>query len=293
MRTKYMAAADKGWAARAHRAATLAKANTAATAAQTEEYIEGPEGLKNRMSDVEAGWSKLHYDRIAKARQADINHDAEGSIGIDQSIVDSTAAGPGMSTPTGLDFTPPLSPNLRVPTTAFQNALAGASLAEIPNEADEWETPVHDYDAVTDSTPDHLDAGEVMDSFAKNADKVRNEIESKAADRIDFTNGQRVARRDNYKKAADAVAADRKSVEEAREEDRAEVKETRETRQKVIDEARERVKDAKQAAEAHAIKKVQAERAAALGRRVGAIEGADAARHAWADYRSDVAAENE
>merc|ERR1719378_1409557 len=99
-----MAKADAAWVARADRAATVAKSHAAAAAAKKELAIEGAEGLKNRMTDVKADWATLHYDRQTDASQADIDADSAGHIGIDQSRIDTNAAGPGMDVPTGLEF---------------------------------------------------------------------------------------------------------------------------------------------------------------------------------------------
>merc|ERR1719269_50538 len=113
-----------------------------------------------------------------------------------------------------------------------------------------------------------------MDSFTKNADKVMEEIESTAADRLDFTAGQRLKRRKNYAGAADAVNADKKQTEEAIAADKAAVAKTKKVREEVVEAAHSRVKDSKENAIAHHIKAAQADHAAALGRKVGTIEGA-------------------
>jgi colicin import membrane protein len=130
-----------------------------------------------------------------------------------------------------------------------------------------------------------------MDSFAVNSANIKDEIETKAADRIDFTNKERLERKSDYDGAAAKVAADKKAVADEVAADKAAVDQVQVDRKVAVDRAAERVKKAKENAEALVIKAKQAEQAAALGRKVGNIEGADAAKHAWADYKSDVAGE--
>jgi hypothetical protein len=165
----------------------------------------------------------------------------------------------------------------------------GASLAEIPNEADGVPTPVHDDKAISDSTLAGLDAGQVDAAFDTNADKIKSQIQSKAADMIDFTNKQRLQRDASDEAAKKQVVENAKAVSEAIAAENAAVAKATAERKKIQDAAYARVKAAEENAEAHYIKRQQAQNAAALGREVGKIEGTDAAVHAWADYQDDVA----
>jgi len=163
----------------------------------------------------------------------------------------------------------------------------------IPNEASGWATPVTDLNAYTDATPDNLMPGSVMNSYMSNKGQVTDQIENEASNRIEFTANQRQERESNYKEAANAVTDDKKAVEAAVAEDKAAVAATKSERAQIKDQAVAQVKDAKYAAEAHAIKGAQTHKAAALGRKIGTIEGQDAVHHAWEDYASQVKSEHE
>lgn len=138
----------------------------------------------------------------------------------------------------------------------------------------------------------NFDLPGVMDGFAKNKLKTKDEIQAKAADRIMFTNEQRVERKQNHRDAEIAVAADKQAVKKEIALDKAAVAETLRIRKEREAHAAQLVAEAKTNALAHQIKAEQAEAAATLGRRVGTIEGADAAKHAWKEYKSDVTATN-
>jgi hypothetical protein len=174
---------------------------------------------------------------------------------------------------------------------AIDDAAAGENLLQIPNEEEGVPTPEHSDKAIVDSEPSGLDAGQVDLSFHTNADKARNAIETNAASRIDFANQERVERKESHETAAAMIKADKKAVADAIAADKAAVAKAQAERKEIIDEANARVKAAKEEARAHQIKRAQAEGAAALGRQIGTIEGDDAAAHAWADYKSDVAME--
>jgi hypothetical protein len=200
-----------------------------ADASEDEDNIEGDEGLNNKMTDVEADWATQHYDRRTDNSQSTIDDAAAGAYPAGDWPV-----GPGDS-----------------PAAAADKAdyAFGESLAQIPNEADGVPTPIHDDNAISDSEPAGLDAGQVDAAFSTNADKIKSAIESKAADSIDFDNNQRLERKANDAAANAAVSKNEEAVSNAQAADNAAVAKAQAERQEIEDAAATRVKDAEENAE--------------------------------------------
>ena len=85
-----------------------------------------PTGV-HRLHTHPATHPATHTQDCYPALLGKIDADAKGSIGIQQSIIDYGAAGPGMAIPLGEEFA---APSAGLYTTAFQRALAGASRLE-------------------------------------------------------------------------------------------------------------------------------------------------------------------
>jgi hypothetical protein len=145
--------------------------------------------------------------------------------------------------------------------------------------------------AIVAATPVGIEYPAVTDSFQHGKLNIKDRIEATAADRIEFTNSQRLERKADHEQADAAVTADKQSVQDEIAADNAAVAETERIRKERLDHAAQLVKNAKDNAEALEIKAKQAEAAAALGRKVGQIQGSDAANEAWKDYKSDIASE--
>jgi hypothetical protein len=159
----------------------------------------------------------------------------------------------------------------------------------IPNVALGDPTPVTNYDAISASTPAGIEAGKVMDAFGENSGKIRDEIEAKAADAIDFTSQERATRKLNRENAQDAMRQVAQDAAQSIQADRQAVAEVAAQRAVAVKRATDRVKAAKEKKQAYNIKRLQAEHAAILGRTVGTREGADAANYAWITYKKDMA----
>jgi hypothetical protein len=146
-----------------------------------------------------------------------------------------------------------------------------------------------DYQAIIDSYD--LDSGAVHDSFALGMKGTRDEIEMKADDRIQFTNTQRLQRKQDRTAAEAAVAADKQAIKDAIAQYNEDVAAAKAQRKQAKDRAAQKVSQAKEAAMAAKIKASQAEHAAVLGRKVGVIEGTDEANFEWSQYRKTIANE--
>lgn len=134
-------------------------------------------------------------------------------------------------------------------------------------------TPDVDWKAEVDSMPAGIDVGSVTAAYENNIDKVRDIIVEKTADSLAFDEKVRAERRANKKAAEEEAAVIPLAVEAALKADKEKVHEVVASRKAAVDEAVWRVKRAKANAEAHAIKKSQAETAALEGRVAGANEG--------------------
>lgn len=177
--------------------------------------------------------------------------------------------------------------------TSFSAPLPGQALLKWP-ASDKMISSIgqkaHDA-AIVDSMPNGIDHGVVNDAYHGGLAKTRDSIQAKAADRIAFTNSQRAKRKMDHQAAVDAIAADKQAVEAAIAKYHADVEEIKRQRKEIVSNDAEKIRKAKEDAEAHHIKALQAEHAAVLGRKAGMIEGSDAAQFAWKQYRKDVAEE--
>lgn len=151
---------------------------------------------------------------------------------------------------------------------------------------------VHDEYAITDSTPDGLDDGEVQGAFHSNMDKIRHSAEAKVASDLKFDNMVHEERKHNYAAAQEKVAATHADVIEAMAKDSAAIAKVKAGRKAAVEAATARVDKAKENAEAHHYKEAQAKAAAVAGRVAGARQAAVANRHAREDMAASWKAED-
>jgi len=154
-------------------------------------------------------------------------------------------------------------------------------------------TPVHDDYAITDSMPDHLDDGQVVDAWKANMEKVKNNVEQSTAESLEFDDAQHEERVASAKAASAQISADKHAVNEAVEADRADVEKVADERAAVIKTDTERVAEAKEDAEAHAYKQAQAQAAAVAGRETGFRDAVEEGREARNDMLGKWEAEEQ
>lgn len=165
-----------------------------------------------------------------------------------------------------------------------------AELVDRSVKQEKWWPPVVGWRAEVDSMPNGIDVGEVTGAFKNNMDKIRDIAPEKAAIDIAFHEKVNAERRADRQAAGEEVAADRVAVGEALAADRAQVAAVAAKRRAVVDAAISRVNHAKEVAEAHAIKRRQAETAAVEGRLAGASDGVAAAHREVMHARAAAAA---
>jgi hypothetical protein len=162
---------------------------------------------------------------------------------------------------------------------------------DVPTPFENMPTDMADLNAVANAEPVGIEHRKVMDSFDIGRGNTRDAIEAKAEDRILFTNGQRIERKLDQEKAIDEIAADKQAVKDEEAADAAAIAETERIRKERIDHAQSQVAQAKERAMELKIKADQAEAAAALGRKIGAVQGSKASKEAWGHYHKVLASE--
>jgi hypothetical protein len=170
---------------------------------------------------------------------------------------------------------------------------AAANLEAQPMHPNLWPTPVVNWKAIADATPDGIDQGEVTSAFGANQERAKETVIGRAARNLAFQDKVHDERRAIKFATARSLRADKILTMEAIHRDRIGVAATEANRLANVGMAIEEVNAAKEEALAHTIKQKQAQSAALMGRMIGAKEGAEEAfrvdammKHKWAIERA-------